>query len=98
MSEQRSFDPAQVPIRPAATVMLVRDIDGEAGVEVFMLRRTLAAAFGSGMYVFPGGRVETADGADVEAAHGRHRCRRPPGAGGTQWRVRRLTRPGGVVY
>jgi len=69
MSEQRSFDPAQVPIRPAATVMLVRDIDGEAGVEVFMLRRTLAAAFGSGMYVFPGGRVETADGADLEAAH-----------------------------
>jgi 8-oxo-dGTP pyrophosphatase MutT (NUDIX family) len=39
------------------------------GVEVFMLRRTLNAAFGRGMYVFPGGRVEAADGVDVELAH-----------------------------
>ncbi len=87
MSEQRTSDPALVPIRPAATVMIVRnavadpDRDGEAdstvgpdstvapGVEVFMLRRTLAAVFGSGMYVFPGGRVETTDGADHDAAH-----------------------------
>jgi len=47
--------------------MLVRD--GERGLEVFMLRRTLAAVFGSGMYVFPGGRVETHDGDDVDGAH-----------------------------
>jgi 8-oxo-dGTP pyrophosphatase MutT (NUDIX family) len=70
----RSYDPATVPVRPAATVMLIRDAtapdDGEpAGVEVFMLRRTLAAAFGSGMYVFPGGRVEGSDGDDVDRAH-----------------------------
>jgi 8-oxo-dGTP pyrophosphatase MutT (NUDIX family) len=57
------------PIRPAATVMLLRNGDGPTGIEVFMLRRTLAAAFGSGMYVFPGGKVEAADGDDVELAH-----------------------------
>lgn len=59
------LDPADVPIRPAATVMLVRDaIDGDPGVEVFMLRRNANAIFGGGMYVFPGGRVDPADGGD----------------------------------
>ncbi|TDT15065.1 NUDIX domain-containing protein [Ilumatobacter fluminis] len=53
---------ADVPIRPAATVMLVRD--GEAGLEVFMMQRTLSAAFAHGMYVFPGGKVDAADEAD----------------------------------
>ena len=60
------FDPVLVPIRPAATVMLVRD--GDAGVEVFMLRRTLQAVFAGGMYVFPGGRLDDADGADAMEA------------------------------
>jgi 8-oxo-dGTP pyrophosphatase MutT (NUDIX family) len=49
-----------VPIRPAATVMLLRDTD--AGLEVFMLRRTNAAVFAGGMYVFPGGKVDPSDG------------------------------------
>ena len=48
-------------LRPAATVMLIRDIEnGE--FEVFMLQRTLNAAFAGGMYVFPGGRVDELDG------------------------------------
>jgi len=51
---------AEVPVKAAATVMLLRDT--EAGVEVFMLRRTLNAAFAGGMYVFPGGKVDQADG------------------------------------
>ncbi len=34
-----------------------------------MLRRTLAAVFGSGMYVFPGGRVEAGDGDDADRSH-----------------------------
>jgi len=51
---------ADVPIRPAATVMLLRDTD--AGPEVFMLRRTANAVFASGMYVYPGGKVDAADG------------------------------------
>lgn len=59
------LDPALVPVRPAATVMVVRDaLDGDSGVEVFMLRRTANAAFGAGMYVFPGGRVDGVDGAE----------------------------------
>ena len=57
-----SYDPATVPIRTAATVMLVRDaVDGDPGVEVFMLRRTGNASFAAGMYVFPGGKVDDAD-------------------------------------
>ena len=51
---------ADVPVRPAATVMLLRDTD--AGPEVFMLRRTAKAVFASGMYVYPGGKVDEADG------------------------------------
>jgi 8-oxo-dGTP pyrophosphatase MutT (NUDIX family) len=53
---------AEIPIaaKPAATVMLLRDADH--GIEVFMLRRTTSAAFASGMYVFPGGKVDAADG------------------------------------
>ncbi len=51
---------APLPIRPASTVMLVRD--GADGIEVFMLRRTIAAAFAGGAYVFPGGKVDAADG------------------------------------
>ncbi len=50
---------ASVPVRPAATVMLVRD--GEAGLEVFMLQRTGSAAFARHAYVFPGGRVDGTD-------------------------------------
>ncbi len=53
---------ADVPIKPAATVMLVRDAADRDGIEVFMLRRTLQAAFAGGMYVFPGGRLDAVDG------------------------------------
>jgi 8-oxo-dGTP pyrophosphatase MutT (NUDIX family) len=48
-----------VPVRPAATVMLIREAPM---LEVFMMRRTTNAAFASGMYVFPGGRVDATDG------------------------------------
>jgi 8-oxo-dGTP pyrophosphatase MutT (NUDIX family) len=54
------------PIRPAATVLLVRD--GEAGLEVLMQRRNPTMVFASGNYVFPGGRVDDADG-EGEAAY-----------------------------
>lgn len=53
------------PIRPAATVIIARDgdadRDGVVEMEIFMLRRTSGAAFAGGMYVFPGGRVESDD-------------------------------------
>jgi len=50
----------EVPVKPAATVMLLRDTS--EGLEVFMLRRTNSAVFAGGMYVFPGGKVDAADG------------------------------------
>ena len=52
-------DHIRVEAKPAATVILLRD--GAQGIEVFMLRRTEAANFAAGMYVFPGGRVDDAD-------------------------------------
>ncbi len=51
---------AAVPVRPAATVMLLRD--GNHGLEVCMLRRNLKSDFVGGAYVFPGGAVDPADG------------------------------------
>ena len=57
------FDPATVPVKPAATVLLIRDADA-GGIEVFMLRRTFNAAFASGMFVFPGGKVDDVDGVE----------------------------------
>ena len=65
MSETPSPVPARpaepVPARPAATVLLVRD--GAAGIEVFMVVRHREIEFAGGALVFPGGRVEEADGA-----------------------------------
>lgn len=49
----------QVPVRDAATVMLLRDTAG--GLEVFMLRRNLNSDFVGGAYVFPGGGVDDHD-------------------------------------
>ncbi len=46
------------PARPAATVVVVRD--GDAGLEVLLLKRSDVGAF-AGMWVFPGGRVDDAD-------------------------------------
>ncbi|MEY3616307.1 MAG: hypothetical protein RLZZ518_1310, partial [Actinomycetota bacterium] len=58
---RETSDLAAVPLRPASTVMLLRDAPHD--IEVFMMQRTTAAAFASGMYVFPGGRVDDIDGA-----------------------------------
>ena len=55
-----------VAVRPAATVLLVRD--SLAGLEVLMQRRNTTMVFASGNYVFPGGRVDDADG-EGEAAY-----------------------------
>ena len=50
---------ADVPLRDAATIMLVRD--GSDGLEVFMLLRNLNSDFVGGAYVFPGGAVDPGD-------------------------------------
>jgi 8-oxo-dGTP pyrophosphatase MutT (NUDIX family) len=59
---------SEVPVRDAATIMLVRDglhpgrsDDSTSPLEVFMLRRNLRSDFVGGAYVFPGGAVDDAD-------------------------------------
>ncbi len=53
-----------VPVRDAATVVLLRD--GPGGPEAFLLRRVSGMAFAAGMTVFPGGAVDPRDAeADV---------------------------------
>jgi len=53
--------------RPAATLILVRDVD--SGMEVFMIRRTQSAVFMGGAHVFPGGGVDASDASPELAAH-----------------------------
>ncbi len=49
------------PLRPAATVLLMRDTP--EGPEVLMTRRSATASFAPGAYVFPGGGIDAADAA-----------------------------------
>lgn len=49
----------ELPIRPAATVIVVRD--GEAGLETLLLRRNATVAFHGGSWVFPGGSLDPDD-------------------------------------
>ena len=51
-------EPAEA--RPAATVVLTRD--GEDGLEVLLMHRHRRSGFVPGAWVFPGGRVDAADG------------------------------------
>jgi 8-oxo-dGTP pyrophosphatase MutT (NUDIX family) len=60
---------SEVIPRPAATVLLSRD--GPDGLEVLMVTRNVASDFASGALVFPGGRVDAADGEAATLA----RCR-----------------------
>jgi len=59
--------PARTPaaLRPAATVLLLRDSADPArpGIEVLMTRRSMTASFAPGAYVFPGGGIDAADAA-----------------------------------
>ena len=54
---------------PSATVVLMREgrggRQGGGGPEVLLLRRNRATGFVPGAYVFPGGRVDVADGQDA---------------------------------
>ena len=57
------------PLRPAATVLLLRDSPN--GIEVLMTRRSMTASFAPGAYVFPGGGIDPADSAAHALAHRR---------------------------
>ena len=56
-----------VPLRRAATVVLVRD--GATGVEALLLRRHSDLAFHGGAWVFPGGRIDDDDYGDALGDH-----------------------------
>lgn len=53
-----SYEPGEVPVSPAASVIIV---DDRPDLQVLMVRRTPRTVFGSGMWVFPGGRVDPAE-------------------------------------
>jgi 8-oxo-dGTP pyrophosphatase MutT (NUDIX family) len=63
--ERPPADPA--PVRPAATIVLLRDGDG--GPEALLLKRLHSAGFVPGAYVFPGGRVDPSDADPRLLAH-----------------------------
>ena len=50
---------SEVPVRPASTVVLLRD--GSDGLELLLVRRNRALAFAGGFWVFPGGAVDDED-------------------------------------
>lgn len=69
---------SDVPVRDAATVVLLRD--GSDGLETWLLTRVRQMVFAAGAAVFPGGRVEDADaslpitGVDLASLAARLRC------------------------
>jgi 8-oxo-dGTP pyrophosphatase MutT (NUDIX family) len=52
-------EPSEAPVRAAASVVMLRD--GASGLEVFLLKRHGLSDVLGGAYVFPGGKVDTAD-------------------------------------
>ena len=64
--EEIEFGGEPATPRQAATVILLRG--GAQKLEVLLVRRTPAARFMGGVWVFPGGAVDTAEG-DGDAAH-----------------------------
>jgi 8-oxo-dGTP pyrophosphatase MutT (NUDIX family) len=65
-----NFDPSAVPIRSAATIMLV---DDRPDLQVFMMERNANTVFAGGMWVFPGGSVDSNDDPAVFEAISIHR-------------------------
>jgi 8-oxo-dGTP pyrophosphatase MutT (NUDIX family) len=47
------------PIKPASTIVLLREAEGAP--EIYMVKRASQAAFFGGAYVFPGGKVDKVD-------------------------------------
>jgi len=56
------FDPNNVPIRAAATVMM---IDDRPDLQILMMERNANTVFAGGMWVFPGGSVDKEDDSDA---------------------------------
>lgn len=63
-SSPRALTPSVAVLRPASTVVVLRE--AAAGLEVLMVRRSDQVAFMAGAYVFPGGRVDEGDAAGLQ--------------------------------
>jgi 8-oxo-dGTP pyrophosphatase MutT (NUDIX family) len=65
----RGYDAADIPVREAATVLILAE---RPGLEVLMLKRNARSVFVGDMWVFPGGAVDPHDAserADAAVAH-----------------------------
>jgi 8-oxo-dGTP pyrophosphatase MutT (NUDIX family) len=62
-----NLETVTTPLRPAATVILLRD--APAGLEVFLMQRHRLSDVLGGAYVFPGGKVDALDAELDMAAH-----------------------------
>jgi 8-oxo-dGTP pyrophosphatase MutT (NUDIX family) len=77
--KSEDFDPRDVAIRGAATLVVIRDgsvsnATGQSGeVSVLLLQRSLSASFVPGAFVFAGGAIDPAD------HHMAHACTKDPG-------------------
>jgi 8-oxo-dGTP pyrophosphatase MutT (NUDIX family) len=73
-SRSEGVAPEDVPIKPAATVIPLRN--SRSGIEVLVLRRNADLAFHGGSWVFPGGRLDPGDydaaGSSDDADAARH--------------------------
>jgi 8-oxo-dGTP pyrophosphatase MutT (NUDIX family) len=58
MTQETPSEAAEVPIRPAATILLVRD---DPAFEVLMVKRHHQIDFAAGALVFPGGKTHAGD-------------------------------------
>ena len=74
--------------RPAATVVVARDLAGGRGFDVLMLRRNDKVAFMGGAYVFPGGRVDDRDASPDNLAVTQSGRRFPDLAPAEEWSYR----------
>jgi 8-oxo-dGTP pyrophosphatase MutT (NUDIX family) len=67
--QRGDYDPASIPLRFAATVLVIAD---RPSLEVLMLKRNSRSVFVGDMWVFPGGAVDPEDAspeADAAVAH-----------------------------
>ncbi|GAA1861350.1 hypothetical protein GCM10009813_23130 [Brevibacterium marinum] len=60
-------DAAAVPVKPAVSVLMIRD--GGTGLEVFVQHRVSTMDFAAGVVVFPGGRVDPVDEQTASSLH-----------------------------
>ncbi|MES2608856.1 MAG: MBL fold metallo-hydrolase [Pseudomonadota bacterium] len=71
LSQQLHPHREPVPTRLAATVLLLRDAEGDGTLEVLMTRRSPNASFAPGAYVFPGGGIDALDAQSHHVAYRR---------------------------